>query len=296
MGLDSRAASSYGRGGSDYPPSRGISPAGSYANLRQQSLYDPNVPSLPYAPLHGSPMGVPGTLPVMDQRGSYYGSGGGGVGGGSMYGADGRATSVYNDPRASSYSLGMGPAPGQGQGQGPFANHPGMDSRAPSYSIPYNMEPQRNSSYSFQQYTPYPPNQSQDDFRQSSYSLSGQGLLGHPVDSPYAPTPSRSQSQYQLQPQTQSQTQSQSHSRPPSFLPELTPSTSIPLNAGSESIPVADLERSIRRICANADLDQLTKKGVRKQLEDEFGVSLGSRKDEIGRIIEVVLSGKSSRA
>lgn len=92
------------------------------------------------------------------------------------------------------------------------------------------------------------------------------------------------------------QLQIQSQSRPQSFLPELPTSASGPLNAGAESIPVSELERSIRRICAGADLDNLTKKGVRKQLEEEFGVGLGARKDEIGRIIERVLSGECGAA
>lgn len=49
----------------------------------------------------------------------------------------------------------------------------------------------------------------------------------------------------------------------------------------------------IHRICVTADLDTLTKKGVRKQLEQEFGVELLSRKDEINRAIEQVLSSRS---
>lgn len=52
----------------------------------------------------------------------------------------------------------------------------------------------------------------------------------------------------------------------------------------------SELDTSIRRICASADLDTLTKKGVRKQLEAEFGLPLGARKDTINRIIEAVLA------
>ncbi|BEI80622.1 hypothetical protein CcaverHIS002_0111510 [Cutaneotrichosporon cavernicola] len=53
---------------------------------------------------------------------------------------------------------------------------------------------------------------------------------------------------------------------------------------------VEQLEQSIRRICDGADLDSLTKKGVRRQLEGEYGMPLAQRKDDINRIIEAVLA------
>lgn len=53
---------------------------------------------------------------------------------------------------------------------------------------------------------------------------------------------------------------------------------------------VEQLEQSIRRICDGADLDTLTKKGVRRQLESEYGMPLAQRKDDINRIIEAVLA------
>ncbi len=78
-------------------------------------------------------------------------------------------------------------------------------------------------------------------------------------------------------------------SRPQSnFLPEYTPAAPLALSASE--IPVATLENSIERICASADLDTLTKKGVRKQLEREFGVDLNSRKEVINQLIEKVLT------
>lgn len=78
-------------------------------------------------------------------------------------------------------------------------------------------------------------------------------------------------------------------SRPMSnFLPEV--SAAPALNLGGSEITDSQLERSIRSICASADLDTLTKKGVRKQLEAEYGVSLASRKDTINSIIERVLT------
>lgn len=57
-----------------------------------------------------------------------------------------------------------------------------------------------------------------------------------------------------------------------------------------DNLSDAQLEASIRRITDSADLDTLTKKGVRKQLETEYGISLASRKDTINRIIESVLA------
>lgn len=65
-----------------------------------------------------------------------------------------------------------------------------------------------------------------------------------------------------------------------------------PISLGDSGITDSQLEGSIRHICANADLDNLTKKGVRKQLEEEYAVSLTARKDTINRIIEAVLAGK----
>ncbi|KAL7424340.1 hypothetical protein Q5752_000022 [Cryptotrichosporon argae] len=52
----------------------------------------------------------------------------------------------------------------------------------------------------------------------------------------------------------------------------------------------AQLEESIKRICASADLDTLTKKRVRIELEKEYGVGLVERKDFINRVIERVLA------
>lgn len=87
--------------------------------------------------------------------------------------------------------------------------------------------------------------------------------------------------------------QPQPASRPASnYLPELSVDTT-PVTLGEAGITNAQLESSILRICADADLDQLTKKGVRKQLEEEFGVGLNTRKEAINRIIEKVLAGES---
>ena len=64
-----------------------------------------------------------------------------------------------------------------------------------------------------------------------------------------------------------------------------------PLDMGEAGISDAQLEQSIRRICAGADLDTLTKKGVRRELEQEYAVGFDARKETITRIIEKVLNG-----
>lgn len=109
----------------------------------------------------------------------------------------------------------------------------------------------------------------QPDNRTSSYSLNQFASPSAPV--PAAPQPS---------------------SRPPTqHLPEM---DWAPLDLGEAGVSDAQLESSIRRICGEADLDTLTKKGVRKELEREFGVALDQRKETINRIIEQVLNGEST--
>lgn len=55
------------------------------------------------------------------------------------------------------------------------------------------------------------------------------------------------------------------------------------------SITGAALHASIVRICAEADLETMTKRSVRQQLEQEYGIDMGGRKDEISRIVETVI-------
>ncbi|ORY22433.1 chitin synthase-domain-containing protein [Naematelia encephala] len=265
---DSRAPSSYG--GYDMEDGqmrqRGLSPAISYQDLggrsRPQSAYE-MPPRLPYGNtnLMGSPLGTHALLPA-DNR-SMYGDNR------SLYGENRSmyAGSVYNQPavdyRGSNYSLSGMPPP-----------HPGLEQRQSSYSfvqapMPHGNE-SRQSSYAFPQ-APFGDSSNHDynqaQQRQSSYSV--------------APAQQR-QSSYSTAP---------APSRPASnFLPELASATD-PLSLGQVGITDAQLEASIRRICAGADLDHLTKKGVRKQLEEEYGTDLGARKDSINRIIEKVLAG-----
>ena len=68
---------------------------------------------------------------------------------------------------------------------------------------------------------------------------------------------------------------------------------SASIGLGENGVTDTQLEASIRQICAGADLDTLTKKGVRKKLEEEYGMTLTTRKDTINRIIEKVLAGES---
>lgn len=125
--------------------------------------------------------------------------------------------------------------------------------------------------------------------RASSYSLAGAGgPQGFDRGSSYGfpPDAGTRASTYYAAPQPV-------QSRPGSnFLPEMNIDTP-PIGLGEAGITDNQLESSIRRICAGADLDMLTKKGVRKQLEDEYAVSFTARKDTINRIIERVLSGES---
>lgn len=143
----------------------------------------------------------------------------------------------------------------------------------------YGAPDPRTSTFSYggPQMTQVPPGM--PDTRQSSYSLAAP--LGQDFRT----------SSHSLAPERPA---AFAESRPQSFLPELDTAAAGQLNAGAESIPVADLESSIRRICQGADLDTMTKKHVRRQLEEEYGVSLASRKDELGRLVEDVLAGQST--
>jgi chitin synthase len=229
---DSRPASAYG-----YAPSRGVSPAASYQDLRPHSQFANTLPQLPYQSPAGSFAPLPGN--GMDNRSFHAGS---------MYGGDARsayAGSMYGQPqhvpvldhRASNYSLG-GPRPGT------------------------TYDP-RQSSYSYAQQQQQPQ---YADTRHSSYSYA-------------SPLETQDQPQPQSRPLT-------------SYLPELATHTAVaPISLGEAGITDAQLEVSIRRICQGADLEVLTQKGVRKQLEEEFGVGLGARKEGINAIIQRVLAG-----
>ena len=152
-------------------------------------------------------------------------------------------------------SLGRRGGPGQWDQRSFYA---GSIYNAPS-APPPQMPPmeQRHSSYSFYQQDP----------RASSYSLAGPTM---------GPSPSVG-AEYGGGVQTGSTAQ---------LLPDL---HTEELSMGQAGVTDTQLELSIRKICQNADLDKLTKKGVRKQLEGEYGCDFGPRKDVIGRLIEKVL-------
>ena len=134
---------------------------------------------------------------------------------------------------------------------------------------------------------PLQPTQPPFDPRQSSYSLASHSQFARPgmeraSSYGFGEAPPARASMYSVPMQ----------SRPTStFFPEFgfdTQSLSAPGAPGG--VTDAQLEASIRRICKEADLDNITKKGVRRELEAEFGTDLSSRKDTINRIIEAVLA------
>ena len=190
----------------------------------------------------------------------------------------------YQDLRHSSYAMPQVPYQGSPFGSGNFApsdtrsmyrasqarsvyagsldGQPHLDPRASTYSLQAGFQPYdpRVSSYSFAIPAQYPR------------------ISTDRPPSAYSPDP----------PHLQAETQP-----PTNFLPEVNIDQSQ-VNIGEAGITDAQLEVSIRRICEGADLDNLTKKGVRKQLEEEYGVALGGRKEVINGIIERVLAGMLS--
>jgi chitin synthase len=62
---------------------------------------------------------------------------------------------------------------------------------------------------------------------------------------------------------------------------------------GSASPSDAEIERAVREVLANADLNTVTKKNVRHRLEEMFGLDLSHRKAAINSAIDAVLVTKS---
>lgn len=206
--------------------------------------------------------------------------------------AQGRAASFYVPP-----VLPYGDVRRAGSPHGSYAGSVFGDQR----SLPGDGAAAAPGAQRFHSFYAQPAAGSQDS-RGSSYSLAGQPLLDHRASSyslagaaaSVAPGPS---------PWSQPGTRNSSYSfAPPApmgpssrqvsmFLPEGNIDNSR-IDMGEATITDAQLERSIRRICQGADLDTLTKKSVRKTLEQEYGVDLTPRKDSINRIIEQVLNGE----
>jgi len=79
-----------------------------------------------------------------------------------------------------------------------------------------------------------------------------------------------------------------SPSRPNSnFLPSLPSAAPLGIRDASDE----ELEVAVRRILDQSDLNTVTKKGVRKTLEAEFGCDLSGRKETINAFIEAALTG-----
>ena len=55
----------------------------------------------------------------------------------------------------------------------------------------------------------------------------------------------------------------------------------------------AELERAVQDILRNADLNSITKREVRRTLEEQFGMDLTSRKGMINGVIDRVLLGQA---
>ncbi|WRT65066.1 uncharacterized protein IL334_002008 [Kwoniella shivajii] len=291
---DSRPGSAYGYDNYE-TRSRIISPSGSYGDLRGQSRMGSTyngvgmgvpVPQLPYhqsqnqshRDLMGSPMNSTSHLPLTGNESNIF-----------------------------------------GENKSLYSQHPlAMDQRSLYANSMYNQSQLNQPQY---QGMPY---QHQLDHRGSSYSLGGNGMnmnmgMGmQPMQggnnmigldprissySTYNPPPPEQRQQF-AEPHQRSSPVPQSHSRPVSnFLSEVplpfdssnsnsnSNAGGMGISLGPQGIPESQLESSIRNICKNSDLDTLTKKMVRKQLEDEYQVNLSTRKDSINRIIEMVLAG-----
>lgn len=234
-----------------------------------------------------------------------------GNGGGGEY-ADSRAQSMYG--RGTVYDDGVGDYEKADYPYPSYPAGPGSERRGISPSPSYQRVAHSRSPSGYGQ-----PHQQQGSYPLPTLDYGDGGAAGY-ASQPASPrratnsgiAPPRSsmyalQSQATFNPYMDNGNQQQSHQQqggvrtPPSYLPDPLTSSSSPASRGAggttlafaSSIPSSDLEREIRRIVldSGADLDSLTKKGVRKELERSFGgVELGSRKDEINALIERVLT------
>jgi chitin synthase len=67
------------------------------------------------------------------------------------------------------------------------------------------------------------------------------------------------------------------------------PSSHSPESFDGISPSDAELERAIQDIIRAADLNTVTKRGIRRQLEEQFGVDLTARKNTINAAIDKIL-------
>lgn len=81
-------------------------------------------------------------------------------------------------------------------------------------------------------------------------------------------------------------------SRPATNYFDLPPAQS-PLDFGTGAPSDADLERSVEEILRTADLNTVTKREIRRVLEERFGMDLTARKATINSAIDRVLLSHS---
>jgi chitin synthase len=88
---------------------------------------------------------------------------------------------------------------------------------------------------------------------------------------------------------------SQSHLRAMSEVHQSRPVTNyldmvIPSSRSPDREPTdSELERAVQDILSAADLNSVTKREIRRKLEDQFGMNLTSRKAAINQIIDRIL-------
>ncbi|KAL1757372.1 glycosyltransferase family 2 protein [Schizophyllum commune] len=123
-------------------------------------------------------------------------------------------------------------------------------------------------------YPPPPGYQSGRNTPQSQMRLANDtGLMYHPTGSVYNPTPSLHQP---------------TPSRPTTnYLDMPVPMTGSPDALGGPSD--AELERAVQEVLTGADLNSITKREIRRQLEERFGMDLTARKSTINAAIDRVL-------
>jgi chitin synthase len=92
------------------------------------------------------------------------------------------------------------------------------------------------------------------------------------ADMPYQPTPSRPVTNYLDMP---------------------IPTTRSPEDNGYGSPSNAEIDRAVEEILRDADLNSITKREIRRRLEDIFGVDLTPRKSSVNAAIDRVLLSKA---
>jgi chitin synthase len=151
-----------------------------------------------------------------------------------------------------------------------------------------------------------PPAKGKEGYAEShTASIYGRETYYEPHPRSYSPAPSqvgmyppgyqsgRNTPQSHLRPMTEAGLLHQpAPSRPvTNYLDMAIPTTRSPDNMDVPSgLPSnADLERAIQDILRGADLNSVTKREIRRRLEDQFGMDLSSQKNSINAVIDRVL-------